>query len=261
VDCLSSRIARSRLRLLDLHFEAGVGHIGGGFSCIDALVTLFHEVLGEDDVFVLSKGHAAGALYVALWSVGKLSDDDLATFATDGTKLGVHPPARGLADVRFATGSLGHGPSLSVGVALGMRLRGLGGRAFCLCSDGEWQEGSCWEALSCACHQQLSSLTVLIDVNGWQGFGRTTEVASVDGAGLARRCEAFGAEVRTCDGHDAEAILSALHGPPAGKGPVVILLNTRKGKGIAFFEDMLESHYLPLNRLQYEAARQSLETA
>ena len=142
-----SDMTRAKLRLLEMHYRAGVGHIGGNLSALDILLTLYRDVFGPDDAFVLSKGHAAGALYVALWSLGHLSDTDLETFHKDGTLLSAHPPATGLDDVLFATGSLGHGLPLCCGLALAKKLRSGPGRVFCLTSDGEWNEGSNWEAL------------------------------------------------------------------------------------------------------------------
>ncbi|HAA04609.1 MAG TPA: transketolase, partial [Syntrophobacteraceae bacterium] len=251
-------IRRARSRLLELHYRAKAGHIGGNLSCIDCLVVLYHEVLKEDDVLILSKGHSAGALYTALWSCGLLEEETLQTFACDGTFLGVHPPFNRPEVAPFGTGSLGHGPSLAAGIALGRRLQNKTGRVFCLCSDGEWQEGSCWEALSFAAHQRLEGLRLIVDVNGWQGFGSTLEVASVDINTLAARFEAFGASVRRCDGHAPGAILESLTEAPLLGQPNVLLLRTCKGKGLSFFEDSLASHYLPLTDTQYEAARQEL---
>ena len=112
----------AKLRLLQMHYESGVGHIGGNLSALDLLMCLYHRVLGRDDAFVLSKGHAAGALYVTLWSMGRLSDDDLRQFHQDGTLLSGHPPPRGIAEILFATGSLGHGLGLAAGLALGEAL-------------------------------------------------------------------------------------------------------------------------------------------
>lgn len=255
---LATLVRRARLRLLELHHRAKVGHIGGNFSCIDCLVVLYHAILAKHDVFLLSKGHSAGALYVALWSSGILDEDTLKTFACDGTTLGVHPPINHT-EIPFGTGSLGHGPSLAVGMVLGRRLQSLPGRVFCLCSDGEWQEGSCWEALSFAVHQRLQGLHLIVDVNGWQGFGSTREVASLYIDNLAARIEAFGACVRRCVGHDPQAILESLRADVPRSQPSVLLLETCKGKGLSFFEDTLASHYLPLTDEQYERARQDLE--
>ena len=127
--------------------------------------------------------------------------------------------------------------------------------------DGEWQEGSCWEALSFAVHQGLDELYLIVDVNGWQGFGSTREVASLDMDSLSARFEAFGASVLRCDGHHPESIIESLKAAPTmAKGrPIVLLLQTRKGKGISFLEDKLASHYLPLTDEEYERACQELE--
>jgi len=232
-----------RRRLLEMHLKAGVGHLGGNLSCIDALVTLYQSILGESDRFILSKGHAAGALYAALWSVGRLTDEDLNSFHAEGTALPGHPPAFGLEDVVFATGSLGHGLPLAVGLALAMRLRNSGGRVFCLTSDGEWQEGSMWEALAFASHHRLANLCILVDANRLQGFGRVSEVSSLEP--LSPHFSPFRVKAVTIDGHQPLQIEAAIR-DLADDCPTVLILNTVKGKGIPRLEDRLESHYLPL---------------
>jgi transketolase len=221
---------------------------------LDILDALFTHAIGESDQFVLSKGHAAGALYVTLWAHGRLSDDDLATFHRDGTRLAGHPPASGIPEILFATGSLGHGPGLASGLALGWRLQGVQGHAFCLTSDGEWNEGSCWEALAFAVHHRLGNLTLVVDANGLQGFGSTREVMNLEP--LAAKFRAFGADVTEVDGHDAVALATAIAVPHRdGRGearsplpgtPRVIVARTIKGKGISFMEGRMEWHYLPL---------------
>ena len=158
-------------------------------------------------------------------------------------------------DISVATGSLGHGFPVSTGMALAKRLQETSGRVFCLMSDGEWQEGSNWEALIFAAHQQLNNLTVLIDVNGLQGFGTTTEVASM--GDLLKRLSAFNVKITVIDGHDPSQ-LAILH-EPAESGPHFIFMNTIKGKGVSFMENRLEWHYLPLNSAQYEQACRELE--
>ncbi len=124
------QVVQARRRLLQMHYDSGVGHIGGNLSALDAMLLVFHEMLGPDDCFVLSKGHSAGALYTALWSVGRLRDEDLKRFHQDETLLAGHPPASGIADIHFATGSLGHGLSLAAGTALGFKLRETQDRVF-----------------------------------------------------------------------------------------------------------------------------------
>ena len=191
---------RARLRLLRMHYESGVGHLGGNLSCLDVMLVLHHEILGPADQFVLSKGHSAGAYYVTLWSHGRLDEDDLRQFHKDGTRLSGHPPTSGIEEILFATGSLGHGLSLAAGLALAKRLKGEAGRVYCLTSDGEWNEGSCWEALIFARHHRLDNLTIVVDLNGLQGFGTTREVADLDP--LAEKFRAFGVPTREIDGHD-----------------------------------------------------------
>jgi transketolase len=237
----------ARLRLLRLYHEARSGHIGGSLSCLDAMLTLYHGAITDGDRFLLSKGHSAGALYVTLWSLGLLSDEALATFTRENTLLPGHPSGKGIPGLLFPTGSLGHGPSLAAGLALALWHKREAGRVYCLCSDGEWQEGSCWEALIFAVRQGLDNLCILVDQNGLQGFGTTFEVAGV--SDLAPRFEAFGASVVSVDGHAPGAILHALSEGESGR-PHIVVLHTHKGLGL-HFENKLESHYLPLTDEQY----------
>lgn len=248
---MASIVTRAKLRLLRMHYEAGVGHIGGNLSALETLLTLYHRVLRPEDVFVLSKGHAAGAWYVALWSAGRLTDEDLATFHKDGTLLSGHPPARGIPEIVFATGSLGHGVGLAAGLALAKRLRGEAGRVFCLTSDGEWNEGSCWESLIFARHQNLTNLVLVVDANGLQGFGTTKEVADLDP--LGEKFATFGLDVREVDGHDPAALAGAMDAD-AGPAPRVVVARTCKGCGISFMEHRMEWHYLPITEQQYRDA-------
>jgi transketolase len=238
-----------------MHFESGVGHIGGNLSCLDALMVLHHKVLRKDDQFVLSKGHSAGALYITLWSLGKLKDEDLKLFHKEPTKLSGHPAPRWREEIVFATGSLGHGFSLASGLALAKKLRAEKGRVFCLASDGEWQEGSNWEALIFSLHQKLTALTVIIDLNGLQGFGSTREVASMDE--LTGKFRSFGIPVEEIDGHDLTALEKALDQDVPG--PRIVISRTVKGKGVSFMENKMEWHYLPMNEAQYGQAVQEMD--
>lgn len=239
---------KARARLLRMHYESHAGHIGGNLSCLDALLVLYHRIMTEEDRFVLSKGHAAGAWYVALWSKGLLDSRRLETFSRDGGLPG--HPSGDIPGLLFPTGSLGHGLSLSSGLALAAKLRGKNHRVYCLCSDGEWQEGSNWEALIFLIKHRLN-VSLLIDCNGWQGFGSTDEVSSI--ADLAPRLASFEIPVSRCDGHDFAALENAL--TPRPDGPTVLILDTVKGHGLPFFEGRLESHYLPMTESQYlEAA-------
>lgn len=249
-------IREARLRLVKMHYESGVGHLGGNLSSLDAILIAFHEFIGDEDYFILSKGHSAGALYVALWSLGQLSDEDLKTFHRDNTLLAGHPPAGGIASIPFATGSLGHGLSLAAGTALGRRMKGVG-RVICLTSDGEWQEGATWEALIFAAHHRLSNLTVLVDHNGLQGFGDTGDVASMKP--LWQKIQGFDVEADVIDGHDIGAIRAALL--RTSDKPRVVFMQTVKGKGVSFLENRMDSHYLPLSEEKFLRATAELEQA
>ncbi|HSV46550.1 MAG TPA: 1-deoxy-D-xylulose-5-phosphate synthase N-terminal domain-containing protein [Ramlibacter sp.] len=244
-------LTNARSRLLRMHHASGVGHIGGNLSALDAMMLVHHEFMGPNDRFVLSKGHAAGALYVTLWSRGQLTDADLDTFHKDDTLLAGHPPANGLEAIPFATGSLGHGLSLAAGTALAMKLQQRPGMVFCLMSDGEWQEGSTWEALIFARHQGLDNLTVLVDHNGLQGFGTTAEVASM--APLWERLRGFDPAIAVVDGHDLAAMRSVLS--QSGGGMRIVMLRTTKGHGVAFMENKMEWHYLPLDADKHASAQ------
>jgi transketolase len=248
---------QARRRLLDMHFRARVGHLGGNLSCIDALMLLHHEIMGADDRFILSKGHSAGALYVTLATLGKLADADLDSFHKDGTRLAGHPPALGIDGVAFATGSLGHGLPLAAGMALAARLQQAGRRIFCLTSDGEWQEGSTLEAAIFATHQRLGNLTILVDHNRLQGFGSTGETASMDP--LQDRLSGLAFDTRLCNGHDLDSMRQALS--PGQDRPVLVILNTVKGHGIPDVADTMSSHYLPPTEAQHAAARAAFGAA
>jgi transketolase len=254
---LSERIKAAKLRLLKMHFKAGVGHIGGNLSCLDAMLTLFHEQLKSEDDFILSKGHSAGALYATLWSAGKLSDSDLDTFHGEKTSLAGHPTPGWNSHIPFATGSLGHGFSLAAGLALGRKLKGDSSHVYCLTSDGEWQEGSTWEALIFASHNRLTNLTVMIDLNRLQGFGSTEEVASMHN--LKEKLQGFDVEILIVDGHKSEAILASLKKP--SQKLKIILMDTVKGKGVSFMENKMEWHYLPLNQAMYEKAIEEVQNS
>jgi len=240
-----------------MHYESGVGHIGGNLSCLDLLLVLHHRVLLPADQFVLSKGHSAGAYYVTLWTLGKLTEQDLSMFHKDGTRLSGHPPTSGIEEILFATGSLGHGFSLAAGLALAKRLKGEPGRVFCLTSDGEWNEGSCWEALIFAKHHGLKNLTLLVDLNGLQGFGSTREVADLEP--LAGKFRSFGLPTLEVDGHDPGDLERALKSHDGGLQ--VVIARTRKGCGVSFMEDRMEWHYLPMTEANYRQAVQEIEEA
>jgi transketolase len=243
-------LAITKIRLLTMHYDSTCGHLGGNFSCIDALMTLYHFIMKPDDRFILSKGHSAGALYATLWSLGKLTDSDLKSFSKDNSLLPGHPGGNGIPDLLFSTGSLGHGPSLSAGLAFAAKHKKSDRQIYCFCSDGEWQEGSCWEALTFSVRHQLNNLTILIDQNGLQGFGTTEEVISC--SDLTLRISSFGCYLQNVDGHNCLHIRDALNNK-SSKLPNILILKTIKGNGLHFAGKM-ESHYLPISEEQYQTA-------
>ena len=242
-------------RLLNMHAKAKVGHLGGNISCLVGLCAIVARIRTQDR-FILSKGHSAGALYVALAKAGVIPESELDTFHKDGTRLPGHPPVNTFNAIPFATGSLGHGLSLAAGFALSQTLRGANARTYCLTSDGEWQEGSTWEALIFACHHHLKNLTIVVDHNGLQGFGTTAAVASMDP--IWERIKGFDVDtVIVEDGHDSNAIDRELE--RSQDRVRLIFLRTIKGKMIPNMEGCMQSHYLPLTDEQHRAALASLE--
>jgi len=248
---------QTRSRLLTMHHDSGVGHIGGNLSVLDSMMLIFHEYLKANDRFILSKGHAAGALYSTLWSLGRLTDEDLKTFHKDNTLLAGHPPALGIKDIAFATGSLGHGLSLAAGTALAWRIQNRSGQVFCITSDGEWQEGSTWEALIFAQHHRLNNLTVLVDHNGLQGFGSTHDVASM--APLWEKLSGFDVALDVVDGHDLPELRTVLNkSSPKAR---VVVMQTVKGHGVEFMENKVQWHYLPMSSEEHDSALACINVA
>ena len=251
MDSFHNLLKKVKLRLLKMHYESRVGHIGGNLSSLDSLLLLHSQIMKEEDIFILSKGHAAGALYVVLWAVKKLSEEQLGQFHQDGTKLAGHPPPLWIPEIPIATGSLGHGFPVACGIAMAKKLNKTPGRVYCLMSDGEWQEGSNWEALIFASHQKLNNLTILIDLNGLQGFGTTSEVASM--AKLSSRLERFDVSVHEVDGHDHHALGSTLNNNPSCLE--IVIMHTVKGNGVSYMENSLDWHYLPMTEELYQIAK------
>lgn len=242
--------------LLGLYKKANAGHIGASLSCLDILICLFFDIMKEEDKFILSKGHAAAALYTVLAKSGRIPETELESFYKDGTLLGAHPPcSRMLEGVTFGTGSLGHGLSLASGIALSNRFSGRKFNVYCVLSDGDCNEGSTWEAALFAAHQNLSNLVVIIDNNGLQGFGRSRDVLCLEP--FAEKWRAFNFEVvEASGGNDFNSLLNAfekVEGCNSGK-PKCIIAKTVKGCGVSFMENKMEWHYLPMSEDQYQTA-------
>lgn len=246
-------------------WRANVGHIGSALSVADALAVLYLRILRipspadpERDRFILSKGHAALALYGALAVGGWLAASELDTFCADGTRLGVHPD-RALPGVDLTTGSLGLGLSFGAGAALAARLQGSGRRVFVLMSDAECNEGSVWEAVMFAAHHRLSNLVALVDDNGQQAMGRTRDI--LDLSPLAPRWHQFGWDAREVDGHSVDEIERAIAEGEGSDAPRVVVLRTVFGRGVSFMEGQLRWHYLPMSAEEYRRALEEVEAS
>lgn len=248
-----------RRQFLGMHFGARAGHLGTGLSDIDILVYLHRVWLGQDDQFILSKGHGASSLYATLHHFGKLSDEQLATYYQDDTLLPAHPAPGGLKSIVAATGSLGHGLPIAAGLAYSYRhVQQNGRRVACLVSDGECNSGAIWEAALFAGHHRLDNLAVIVDANGLQGFGRTEEVLDLEP--MLDKWRAFRFHCVEVDGHDFGALHEAL-ASPSKEGPTCVVARTVKGKGVTLMEDKLEWHYLPMGAQQYAEAIRELDRA
>lgn len=236
-----------RRTIIEQSYRAGVGHIGSALSIADlvAAVTDCARLDGgtDRDRVVLSKGHAALALYAALHLQGRLGEGAIETYCGDGTLLGVHPE-HGLEGVDFCTGSLGQGLSLGAGAALAAKRLGSARRVYVIMSDAELNEGSVWEAAMFAAQHDLDNLVLLIDLNGQQALGYTREV--IDLGAVEEKLSAFGWSAQAIPGHDQEALAAALE--PRGEGrPQAIVAETTFGYGVSFMESKIEWHYLPLD--------------
>jgi transketolase len=254
-----------RRTVIEQSKRANVGHIGSALSIADILAALYGGVLhlptdrSQRDRLVLSKGHAALALYAALELTGRVPGGTTGTYCADGTLLGVHPE-RDLDGVDFCTGSLGHGLPIAVGAALAARLEGAPRRTFVVMSDAELNEGSVWEAVMFAAHHGLANLVVVLDLNGQQAMGYTREV--LDLSAPAQRWGAFGWDVHELDGHDTSALQATSQGLDFTAGaPHVLIAHTTFGKGVSFMQNTIDWHYLPMTDEQYTQALSELEGA
>lgn len=249
-----------RRTIIEQSYRAGVGHIGSALSIADLVAAVVGgparlDTEHDRDRIVLSKGHAALALYAALHLDGRLDDGAIDTYCADGTCLGVHPE-RDLDGVDFGTGSLGQGLSLGAGAALGAKRQGSDRRVFVILSDAELNEGSTWEAVMFAAQHELDNLTLLIDLNGQQALGYTHEVLGVGTA--EEKLAAFGWSVEAVPGHDQAALGDALERDGGGR-PRALVARTTFGYGVSFMESKIEWHYLPLDEDSYGKAIGELE--
>ena len=267
IQALESKARQVRRDIITMTAKAGAGHPGGSLSCTDALVALYFDVLNVDpknpkdpnrDRFVLSKGHAAPALYGTLCERGYFGREEFEKFRQLHGILQGHPDTKKCPGVDASTGSLGQGISIAVGMALGAKAQKSPVRVYTVVGDGESQEGLVWEASMAAAHYRLDNLTVILDHNGLQIDGSNDEVMSL--GDIHAKAAAFGYDViEVADGNDMKQVLEALHTPPCPGKPRYIILNTVKGKGVSFMENQVGWHGKAPNAEQAEQALKELE--
>lgn len=255
-----------RQQAMKMVYAKQLGHLGGDFSAIDVLATLYFGVLrydparpdwAERDRFVMSKGHATGALYTALCAAGYFPQDWLDTYMEHHSRLNGHPNRQYLPGVETNTGPLGHGFPVAVGIAIAGQISGADYRTFVLTGDGEQQEGSNWEAAMTAGHRKLKNLTLIVDRNRLQQGARTEVTNGLDP--LDEKYRAFGWDVVEIDGHDYGQLLDTLGAPVGTRDkPLCVIANTVKGKGVSFMEDQAKWHHGVPNAEQFAQAMKEL---
>jgi len=262
---LELKSVRYRRAILKYIRHANAGHTGGSLSCVDILNVLYNRILRispdtvsdpNRDRYVQSKGHSVEALYVVLADRGFFPESELETLCRYKSRLIGHP-TRKVPGIEMNTGALGHGLSISVGMALAGKMDKASYRVFTLLGDGELAEGSNWEAAMAASHYKLDNLIAIVDKNRLQITGPTSVVMNIDP--LANKFNAFGWKVREVDGHSITDLTRVLSMPPEPGVPTVVIAHTVKGKGLSFMEGDPKWHHGVPNDEQYQQAMQELE--
>ncbi|MEI2365739.1 transketolase [Niallia circulans] len=262
---LERKAAEIRMSVIDMIYEAGTGHTGSSLSNTDILTVLYYEVMKNDpanpnweerDRYIQSKGHAVESYWAVLADKGYFPKEELKTFSKFNTRLIGHPNNK-VPGVEMNTGALGHGLSISVGMALAAKMDHKDYRVFTLMGDGELAEGSVWEAAMAASQYKLDNLVGIVDRNRLQITGSTDDVMSNEP--LDKKWESFGWDVIEVDGNDIAELVQVFHSIPKTEGkPTIILANTIKGKGISFAENEAGWHHHVPSQEEYELAMKEL---
>ena len=257
---------KARKNIIMMLNEAGSGHPGGSLSCIDIIVSLYEHMnvdpsnprMDNRDRFILSKGHAAPALYAVLAQKGFFPEEEIYSLRRLNSILQGHPDMNKTPGVDASTGSLGQGFSVAVGMALGAKYKKSNYNVYALLGDGELQEGIVWEAAMTASHYKLGNLVAIVDCNGLQLDGPVNDIMAL--GNLRQRFESFGFKVIEVDGHDFEEIDKAIKSI-TGNMPTCILAKSIKGKGVSFMENQVGWHGSAISDVQAQQAIKELEEA
>lgn len=256
------RCRSHRRRILDISQTVSALHIAPAFSCMEIVDTIYYGLmrrgLGKDidDTFIISKGHGSLAQYAVLESLGIVSKEELDMYGKPGGKFATHPDY-GLPGIEASTGSLGHGLSMAVGMAAADKVRGADRTVFVVMSDGEFQEGSVWEAMMLAPTLRVTEIVGVLDLNDFQSLGQTSKVHP-NFYPVLDKVRAFGWETVQVDGHDPVAIHEAISNRTRQK-PFMLLARTTKGKGVSYMENVPVWHYRSPSPEEYQAALKELE--
>ncbi|MCG3714300.1 transketolase [Aliarcobacter butzleri] len=257
---ISKRIRRS---IVKMNAKSFASHSGTALSTVDILTTLYFKIMNIDtnnptlktrDKFILSKGHGSSALYATLAERGYFSKELLDGFYVDGGQLPGHLDKDAVPGVEVSSGSLGHGLAIGVGMAIANKIDKLDNQIYVMCGDGELNEGSVWEAIMFASHKSLDNLTMIIDYNKLQGYGKTNEVINLEP--LNEKLKSFNWDVIEIDGHNFEEIEQALC--LETNKPKAIIAHTIKGKGVSYMENEFIWHYKSPNKEQLKQALEEL---
>ncbi|WP_411195484.1 transketolase [Raoultella planticola] len=262
-----TQLARDiRVATLKTLTQLGFGHYGGSMSVVETLAVLYGAVMNIDpadpdwperDYFVLSKGHAGPALYSTLAIKGYFPIEELSTLNHNGTRLPSHPDRLKTRGVDATTGSLGQGISIAGGMALSHKLAGRANRVFCIVGDGELNEGQCWEAFQFIAHHRLTNLTIFVDWNKQQLDGELDEI--ICAFDLEGKFRTFGFDVVTIKGDDIPRLLETVSPRPAADArPRVVILDSIKGQGVPYLEQLSNSHHLRLTDEMTEALNETI---
>jgi transketolase len=255
------RCKQFRRRILDVSQTVTALHCASAFSCLEVVDCIYFGLMrrapdgSTPDTFLMSKGHGCMAQYAILEELGVLGPEALGTYCKPGGKLGAHPDY-GLPGIEASTGSLGHGLAMAVGMSYADKSLRADRRMYVVMSDGEFQEGSTWEAMMMAANMGLSHLVAFMDLNDFQSLGRTSETHPAFYP-VTDKAVAFGWEAVQVNGHDASAVWNAVKSRE-GRRPMLVVCKTTKGKGVSYMENVPLWHYRSPSPEEYRAAIEQL---